>query len=68
MENDIGLLEVGEPLKLNSSSVFPLCLPSELDEETFESLECVATGWGRTSADGEMSDDLLKVDLSVLNK
>lgn len=67
LKNDIALVELDKPLTLNTSSVFPLCLPSG-NEETFEGLSCVATGWGKTSEDGPLSNVLLKVDLPILDK
>ncbi|XP_022662170.1 chymotrypsin-like protease CTRL-1 isoform X8 [Varroa destructor] len=66
VQNDIALVELFDPLKLNNSTVCPIHLPSK-ESQNFEGLTCMATGWGRTSEYGDQSKKLLKVALPVLN-
>ncbi|GLV41344.1 Notopleural [Carabus blaptoides fortunei] len=61
--NDIALLKLAKPFKLNSEYVAPICLPE--GNEKFNATTEVA-GWGRLSEDGLPSDKLKKVALPLI--
>lgn len=60
--NDIALFRLGEEVKF-SAYVRPICLNTV---QTFRFKTATAIGWGRTSTNGPISPDLLKVDLSPI--
>lgn len=46
--NDIALLIWDTPLDMSYANINSICLPEK--DDTFENLECYATGWGSTNA------------------
>lgn len=62
--NDVGLVKLDVPAKF-TSYVKPACLPTSKSQIP-EGLIVTATGWGRVSFIGDLSSQLLKVDLNVL--
>ncbi|KAL6262143.1 hypothetical protein P5V15_007240 [Pogonomyrmex californicus] len=65
LNNDIAIIEVNEPIPLNSI-VRPVCLP----DKTIDYTGALATviGWGRIGEDKPGSDELRKVNLPILSK
>ncbi|CAI6366493.1 unnamed protein product [Macrosiphum euphorbiae] len=61
--NDIALFRLEEEVKF-SAHVRPVCL-NTVQKLSFK--VATATGWGRTSTNGPISPDLLKVDLSPIS-
>lgn len=64
--NDIGLVESKTSI-VWSRAVAPVCLPFFYTTADFSGSTVTATGWGSTSFGGPSSNNLLKVDLSVLS-
>ncbi|XP_046384347.1 serine protease Hayan-like isoform X1 [Ischnura elegans] len=67
--NDIALLELGPAvgdasLPTMSASIYPACLHVEKDDTV---ARAVATGWGRVGLGEELSPDLLKVELNIVD-
>jgi len=63
--HDIAILTLCEELEF-SESVRPICLPDSNDEK-FTDDKAVATGWGRTSETGDISQALQTVNLKIYN-
>ncbi|KAI8868370.1 trypsin-like serine protease, partial [Ramicandelaber brevisporus] len=62
MANDIGLLHLSKPLKLNDKTIAAAKIDSRRISDTtaFE-----VAGWGLTSNGGEVSDKLLRVQIKA---
>ncbi|XP_071441610.1 serine protease snk-like, partial [Hetaerina americana] len=68
--NDIALLELGPAngdasLPTMSTSIYPACLHVDEDESISRA---TATGWGRVGLGEDLSPDLLKVELNVIDQ
>jgi secreted trypsin-like serine protease len=66
---DVIVLRLAKPLQLNSK-VQPIALATEADVcagRLRPGITATATGWGRTSTDGPLSDQLLSVDLPLVS-
>ncbi len=65
VENDFAILELARPVHLGlNKHVTPVCLPTT---PSAEGDAVVATGWGTTAENGEVSNELRQVDLAVLS-
>ncbi|OQR69818.1 transmembrane protease serine 3-like [Tropilaelaps mercedesae] len=65
VQNDIALLKLDQPLRIDNLTVYPINLPHN-SRESFEGLNCVSTGWGGTGEGKDQSDVLLKVRLPIV--
>lgn len=65
-QNDIAMLKLKTPIRLDNSTAVPVCLPES--REDFSGLTCTASGWGDTRHQGTSSELLKKVNLPVLSK
>ncbi|KAL0979880.1 hypothetical protein UPYG_G00191060 [Umbra pygmaea] len=65
-ENDIMLLQLKNPVKV-SSSVRIKALPNPV-EDMRAGTRCFVAGWGRTAENGPLSDVLLGVNLTVVDR
>ncbi|XP_022247413.1 transmembrane protease serine 3-like, partial [Limulus polyphemus] len=63
-DNDIAIMRLSEPVTVNEN-IRPICMPSK--EDTFEGLDCVATGWGKVDFDKKGSSVLRKVNVKVFD-
>ena len=61
--NDIGLIKLKKSARLNSYAR-PACL---YVNEQISTRRAVATGWGRTAQEGDLSNDLLKVIIEFID-
>jgi chymotrypsin len=66
VQNDIALIELAQPLKMNPKSVAPICLPTASDSTSFDGMTCTASGWGALYEKGQASSVLMKVDLPIV--
>ncbi len=50
-------------------NIAPACLPTSLStkNESFEGINCVATGWGKLKPHGKLQSDLHQVQLKVVH-
>ncbi|XP_075227059.1 trypsin-1-like [Lycorma delicatula] len=64
--NDIALLLVSPPIKLDGYTTAPVCLP--YSSAKFISGFAVVTGWGVLSENGPLAHKLQKVTLPIFNK
>jgi transmembrane serine protease 9 len=60
--NDIALFRLETDVEF-SAYVRPICLNTDANSTPAKQ---IATGWGRTSTDSALSEDLLKVDLNIV--
>ncbi|XP_071441150.1 venom protease-like [Hetaerina americana] len=68
--HDLALLEIGPALESDalstlSKELHPACL--DVYDHSRKMREAIATGWGRTGFGEDVSPDLLKVDIPILN-
>ncbi|KAL0831995.1 hypothetical protein ABMA28_001495 [Loxostege sticticalis] len=64
-KDDIALLKLNEPVTI-TDTVKPICLPRD-DEQTYEGVKAIATGWGSVSEQKNHSCRLMEVEVPVLS-
>ena len=68
LKNDIAILKLTRPVKFGKS-IQPVCLPSKGNEYPYPAgTKCIATGFGRTKTNGNLSKILREVELRTLSK
>ncbi|XP_069683015.1 trypsin-1-like isoform X1 [Periplaneta americana] len=65
--NDIALLKVSSPFKIDGVTVKPVSLPAQ-GENPPDGAIATVIGWGKMSESGPTSDILQKVDIPIINQ
>jgi len=67
IDNDVGIIELAEPLTLGGEQAQPVTLPSA-GSDPAAGTPVLCAGWGTTSESGSTSTTLLKVQVPIVSR
>jgi secreted trypsin-like serine protease len=66
--NDIALIRLAKDLDMTSPAVGPVCVPTlDMDTKDYVGEKVTLVGWGTTSFEGDLSKNLMEVEVPVVS-